>query len=111
MTPLRKGDSMAMWGAVTRVAPIRETNNGKKVHNFSIVYGIGADEEGGEKKKLYMDCTAWGKIANYTSLLEPGDVVLVCGQLAKNTKRSEYTGRDCWYIDCEYVHAMEIPAE
>lgn len=110
---LKSGDSVIVWGQVTRDASCKEFDSGAKVVNFSVKYGY-EDRlygDGGTGKGKYMDVKCWWSdfypdIFNLCSCLERGDRVLVAGKLTLDRK-PDRDGNDRWYLDPEFVSVQQ----
>lgn len=102
---LKMGDSVVVWGRLSRDASYREfENSGARVANFSVKYGISDKLYGdsGARKGKYMEVKAWGDMSDYARYLEAGDTVLVAGELTLD-KKPDRDGNDRWYLNADFV--------
>lgn len=73
----------------SRAPETRETQTGRKVTNFSVRAGSVRNEDGTYTDD-WINCVAWGEMADICERLRPGQPVLVAGDL----RTREWTGRD-----------------
>ena len=108
MVPIKNGNnSVIIWGRVSsNEATYREFESGKRVSNFSVQYDSVPGEDGGKRKGVYVDCSAWGEIADFARNLERGDNVLCCGRLDLDKYASGKKGEDVYRLTCEFISAM-----
>lgn len=104
------GESIIIFGTITRDARYHEFESGFRVTNFSVRYGVDYGEDG-EKSGKFMDVKAWGRdfdhaLCDYCACLEKGDFVLVAGTMKKDNKPDQ-DGNDRWYLNAEYVAAQQ----
>lgn len=80
MTPIVKGTTAVFWGRVSgKDATYKELGNNRRVANFSLQYDSLPGEDGGRRKGVYINCSAWGEVADFAQNLERGDTVLCAG--------------------------------
>ena len=107
MTPLVKGNSALFWGRVSgKDATYKVLSNGRRVANFSIQYDSLPPEENGKRKGVYINCAAWGEIADYAQNLERGDNVICAGYLSKDKYRSSKENADIYQLTCDFISVM-----
>ena len=104
-----KGETLLIFGTVTRDAKTFHFDNGGFVVNFSVKYGTERNADG-EKSGKFMDVKAWGRgydhiTADYCACLENGDRVLVAGEYKKENK-PDRDGNERWYLDAEFCMAQ-----
>lgn len=67
-----------LMGRITHTPEIRETQNNKKVMNFSIAVNRGNKDEGTD----FFNCVAWEKRAEFIEkYFKKGDAIIVSGKL------------------------------
>jgi len=88
---LKSGASCLITGSLprSREPEARYTQSGKKVVSFSVKAGSVKNDDGTYTDD-WINCTAWGDMADICERLRPGQNVLVCGRLNTRT----WTGRD-----------------
>lgn len=105
MTPIIKGNSVILWGTLARDAPEqpRYFPSGKRVTNFSISYASQKKSDGSGWENQYINCSAWGDLADYATCLEKGDLIMLAGRLDKDKYRSEKKGEEVMMIVCDMI--------
>lgn len=97
------------YAAVTGVVyslKSRETQSGKAMATFSVVYGV-KQEFGDKVQNVYMNCLAFASLADYITSLNDGvhkSRVLACGKLQTN----EYQGNTQEEILCDFIIGQPI---
>ena len=110
MTPIFNGKSIIMWGTCTSGPRVRTFDSGKVKTVFSLRYNQ-VKNDAGEKISDYIDVEAWGTLARYAACVERGDDLLVAGEYAKDTYRSEKKGQDIYVIKATIILAQPIAEE
>lgn len=110
---LKSGDSVIVWGQLSKDAAFREFESGAMVASFSIKYGVEEKLYGdsGAKKGKYMDVKVWGRdydhsLCDFCACLEKGDRVLAAGELRLDRKQDR-DGNDRWYLSAEHVSVQQ----
>ena len=110
---LKSGDSVIVWGQLSKDAIFREFESGAMVTSFSVKYGVEEKlyGDGGSKKGKYMDVKVWGRdfdraLCDFCACLEKGDHVLVAGELRLDRKQDR-DGNDRWYLNAEHVSVQQ----
>ncbi|MGX8702924.1 MAG: single-stranded DNA-binding protein [bacterium] len=110
---LKSGDSVIVWGSLSKDAKHMSFDSGTSLSTFSVKYGTQDKLYGdnGARKGKYMDVKAWGReydheICDLCACLEKGDKVLVAGTLTLDRKQNE-DGSDRWYLNAEHVSVMQ----
>lgn len=88
---LKQNNSVLVTGNLprSREPDVRYTQTGRKVVNFS-VKGRSTRNEDGTYTDDWINCVAWGDMADICGRLHAGQSVLVSGSIASR----EWTGRD-----------------
>lgn len=105
MTPIIKGNSALIWGTLSKDAPEQPKYfpSGRRVTNFSIAYENRKKADGSGWENTYINCSAWGDLADYATCLERGDQVLIAGRLEKDKYQSERKGEEVMMIVCDMI--------
>ena len=107
MTPIVKGTTAVFWGRVSgKDATYKELGNNRRVSNFSLQYDSLPGEDGGRRKGVYINCSAWGEVADFAQNLERGDTVLCAGNLVKDEYRSNRENADIYQLTCDFISVM-----
>lgn len=89
-------------GKVNTEIQKRETNTGRSVSNFRILYSYAKGRtptDKGEPLSIRVSC--WGEISDMADLLEKGDQIIVFGRMYINKYETEKYGKKSWEIDVE----------
>lgn len=110
---LKMGDSVEVWGRLSRDASFHEFGSGAMVTSFSVKYAF--DEklygDGNGRTAKFMDVKAWGReddraLCDYAACLEKGDRVTVRGTLTLD-KKKDRDGNDRWYLNAEFIEVQQ----
>ena len=110
---LKSGDSVIVWGQLSKDAAFREFESGAMVASFSVKYGVEEKLYGdnGAKKGKYMDVKVWGRdydrsLCDFCACLEKGDRILAAGELRLDRKQDR-DGNDRWYLNADHVSVQQ----
>lgn len=75
-------NEVTIMGRLTKDTELRYTQSGKAVSSFSIA----CDRDIGDKQADFINCTAWGKTAEFISkYFKKGSMIIVSGRLQQRS--------------------------
>ncbi len=92
-------------GRLTRDPELRHTQNNKAVCSFTLAIDRDRKDANGEKQADFIDCTAWGKQAEFVSQwFRKGMLAIVDGRVqSRNWEDRNGNRRTSIEINCEFV--------
>lgn len=94
-----------LMGRLTRNPEKRYTRQNQSVVNFTLAIDRGRKDANGEKQTDFIDCTAWGRMADFVeNWFEKGSMAIAVGRIQTDS----YTDKDGnkrtkVYVNCEEV--------
>ena len=86
-------------GRISRLEVVGKVGKKKTdLVKFRIAYDFVIAENTGNHIKQFINCCAYGRIANYAQHLADSDIVLVTGKLREDTYREAKRPEDAYYI-------------